>query len=108
MTKEQERIKLFNLNNSNRKIRSKMMRTLKLTGEGDYDKASRMLNETRKEFDKIRVEKMELQNTGLNRRDEVDSSFGLQKYSMIQLNKPTGFIPETVRRLSFTYTTERD
>lgn len=53
-----------------------MMRTLKLTGEGDYDKASRMLNETRKEFDKIRVEKMELQNTGLNRRDEVDSSFG--------------------------------
>ena len=76
MTKEQERIKLFNLNNSNRKIRSKMMRTMKLTGEGDYDKASRLLNETRKEFYKIRVEKMELFEDGNEPKNDVESAFG--------------------------------
>ncbi len=77
MTKEQERIKLYHLNKSNRRIRSKMMRTLKLTGEGEYDTASRLLNETRREFDQMRLENAELlDNSSTEGSQDVESNFG--------------------------------
>lgn len=77
MTQEQERMKLYHLNNSNRKIRSKMMRTLKLTGEGEYDRASRLLNETRREFEQMREKKAELlEQSSTPGSSELESSFG--------------------------------
>lgn len=91
MTKEQERMKLYHLNNSNRKIRSKMMRTLKLTGEGEYDRASRLLNETRKEFDRMRETQAELleQSSGES-TTALESSFGFTEVfhdSIAQANR---------------------
>lgn len=60
MTQEQKRIKLFQLNSSNRKIRSKMVRSLNLIRDGEYEKAERILNETRREFQAIINEKVDL------------------------------------------------
>lgn len=77
MTKEQERLKLYHLNNSNRKIRSKMMRTLRLTGEGEFDRASKLLSETREEFETMRKEQTELlEQSSEEHADAVESSFG--------------------------------
>ncbi len=78
MTREQERIKLFNLNSSNRNIRHKMMKTLKFTKNGDYDRAAHILKETRQEFDQIRNEQHDLmeKNTFKKSAHEMESSLG--------------------------------
>ncbi len=77
MTKDQERIKLYHLNKSNRRIRSKMMRTLKLTGEGEYETASKLLSETRREFDQMRQENSQLlDESSKEGNQDVESSFG--------------------------------
>lgn len=77
MNREQERIKLFNLNSSNRQIRNKMMKTLKFTKNGDYDRAARILKETRKEFDQIRNEHHDLFEQPNYKKNayETESSF---------------------------------
>lgn len=78
MTREQERIKLFNLNSSNRQIRNKMMKTLKFTKNGDYDRAAHLLNETHKEFEQIRHEQHDLFKQAALKKNvhETESSFG--------------------------------
>lgn len=91
MTKEQERLKLYHLNNSNRKIRSKMMRTLRLTGEGEFDRASKLLSETREEFETMRKEQTELlEQSSEEHADAVESSFGFTEVfhdSIAQANR---------------------
>ncbi len=73
MTQEQKRIKLFQLNSSNHKLRSKMVRSLNLIREGEYEKADHLLNETRREFQEIRREKADLV---CKEADEFESSLG--------------------------------
>ncbi len=59
---EEKRMKLYNLNNSARKIREKMVSTLTLTREGEFDRASEVLCQTRDEFDQMKRENEDVQD----------------------------------------------
>lgn len=78
MTREQERIKLFNLNSSNRKLRNKMIKTLRFTKNGEYERAARILNETHHELETIRHEQHDLFEKSHQKKNvyEMESSFG--------------------------------
>lgn len=54
MMNEEKRMKLYHLNNSNRKIRSRMAKTLHLTREGEFERANQILSETRDEFEQMK------------------------------------------------------
>lgn len=78
MTREQERIKLFNLNSTNRKLRTKMIKTLKFTKNGEYERAARILSETHHELEAIRHEQHDLLEQSNHKKNihETESSFG--------------------------------
>ena len=56
MMNEEKRMKLYQLNNENRTLRTRMARALEYTREGDFDRASHLLEETRSDFDAMKKE----------------------------------------------------
>lgn len=56
MSNEEMRNRLYTLNTSNKSIRKKMMRSLKLTSEGEYDRAARLFDESRQELQRVKQE----------------------------------------------------
>lgn len=56
MSTEDVRVKLYRLNNENRTIRSNMMKSLQLSSKGEFEAANRMLDESKRELDKVKSE----------------------------------------------------
>lgn len=70
------RMRLYHLNADNRKLGRKMMQSLKLTRKGEYEQASRLLSETRREYEQLRMEQKDILKDSL-RRDALKSEHSL-------------------------------
>lgn len=64
MMNEDKRMKLYNLNRTARNLRKKIASSLEQTREGEFDKASRILEETQAEFDALKKESENILDDG--------------------------------------------
>lgn len=80
MSNEEMRNRLYRLNTSNKSIRNKMMRSLKLTSEGEFDRAARLFDESRRELERVKKEHSSLRKEMKQvRTDEAERSIGFSE-----------------------------
>lgn len=76
MSNDEARIKLYNLNSSNRQLRAKMVKSLKFTREGEYERASQLLTEARREFEQVKQEQIDLARHSARHRLDSEKTIG--------------------------------
>lgn len=76
MSNEEVRSKLYNLHTSNKSIRSKMMKTLKLAKEGDFEKAARLFDESSRELEDVKREHSSMRGELKRHAEEAERTIG--------------------------------
>lgn len=68
--KDDRRMKLYQLNSNSRNLRAKMVKSLRMMRDGEFERANQVLSESKEEFDELREENRSIQD------DSFESSMG--------------------------------